>query len=527
MNKPAKNLQFEVQKYSIENLIARFLDYYREISPIVVRRKLQNSYFESYFKELRAETFLIEHKYVDHDFMDDYAAYYVKCFKDYDKTCKRLHFFGVKFDDIDLNKLITSDKSAKITPKMLQDNYLGFIILKPLPRTFIGRTCLKTYGSDNNRRFFPITRKYEVHIFGIVLTVDSLPYQEQDSVAGACATSALWTAFQATGLLFQHQIPTPSEITRASQKDIPIDSRIFPSNRGLTYNAMARAIQYVGLEPEIRKVDNECLLKIIVYSYLTGKIPVVMGADLYDTTQNKKPLAKHGITITGFSLGGKSSNSKKYEIVLKSSRIDRIYAHDDQVGPFSRLVFGGAGIDEKNFSLITTWRNGNGEPKGVVLVPDKVLIPLYNKIRIQVDSVIEEIQAFDQYIRAVKKLEEGIIEEKDKIFTEDIEWDIYLTHNSKFKEEIRDAMEITADEKYAMLIESMPKFIWRAKAYIRDKLLFEFLFDSTGLEQSNFCLRVVEYDKYSCEYIRLLAKTKSVKGEWEMKRTWRTLQQFI
>jgi len=76
--------------------------------------------------------------------------------------------------------------------KQLDSNYLGFMVLKPLPQTIVGRTCFKTYPDDGNRRHFPTLHKYSSNLFGLPLTVNSLAYQEQDKVVAACATSALW-----------------------------------------------------------------------------------------------------------------------------------------------------------------------------------------------------------------------------------------------------------------------------------------------------------------------------------------------
>ncbi len=73
---------------------------------------------------------------------------------------------------------------GSLRQKDLQDGYLGFIVVKPLPRTIIGRTCLKTYDSKGGTRHFPIVRRYPVHLFGIPLRVETLAFQEQDQAVG-------------------------------------------------------------------------------------------------------------------------------------------------------------------------------------------------------------------------------------------------------------------------------------------------------------------------------------------------------
>ena len=160
----------------------------------VVDAKIHSVYFENYFSTLGAATILIEKEYVDRDFLEDFAAYYVRCFYPYERKCSRLHFFSHAFASDDFDALLCGTNGG-LTEQELQNAYLGFIVVKPLSQTIIGRTCLKTYPEDNGRRWFPITRRYEAHLYGMTLTVETLAFQEQDHVAAACATSSLWSAF--------------------------------------------------------------------------------------------------------------------------------------------------------------------------------------------------------------------------------------------------------------------------------------------------------------------------------------------
>jgi hypothetical protein len=72
---------------------------------------------------------------------------------------------------------------------------------------------LKTYPQEAGRSF-PATRRFTANLFGISLDIpQTLPFQEQDSIVAACATSALWSVLQATAKEFQHALLTPIEIT--------------------------------------------------------------------------------------------------------------------------------------------------------------------------------------------------------------------------------------------------------------------------------------------------------------------------
>jgi hypothetical protein len=222
------------------------------------------AYLEEYFQQVGAATIVVENSYIDRDFLEDYAAYYVRCFSEYQHKCTRLHFFSMEFDESYFSDFLSGnvDETRLID---LRNSYIGFMVIKPLPETIFGRTCLKTYGPDGGRRWFPIVRPYRANLFGIELDVLSLAFQEQDSVVAACATSALWSMFHGTGITFQHAIPTPVEITKVSTASEAPISRVFP-NEGLTASQMAHAIRSVGLEPYYVGACDEYELKGTVYA---------------------------------------------------------------------------------------------------------------------------------------------------------------------------------------------------------------------------------------------------------------------
>ena len=234
----------ELQEFTFENLKSYLFD--KVISKQQLEGKGHVLYLNDYLVQIGAKTIIAEREYVDRDFLEDYSAYYVRCFTPIERLCIRLHFFSMPITKSDFEDVLQKNNLEKM--KSFQENYLGFIVTKPLPQTIIGRTCLATYGSDGDRRHFPINRKYEVCLAGIPLEVSSLAYQEQDRVVAACATSALWSVLHSTGKLFQHAIPSPVEITKAATHQLPVQSRYFPNN-GLTGYQIAQAVRSVGLEP--------------------------------------------------------------------------------------------------------------------------------------------------------------------------------------------------------------------------------------------------------------------------------------
>ncbi len=382
-----KNPPFSVVPYSLDSFVGIITQKTRA-HPEDLRHKAHISYFQSYFRypDIDANTIVIEHDYVDHDYLDDYVEYYAKCYKLYQRRCTRLHFFSKAFTEHDFEFSIKTRNSQFI--HSLQESYLGFIVLKPLPRTVIGRTCLKTYNDDNGRRHYLSITSNEANLFGIQLTVKSLPFQEQDSTVAACATSALWSGFKATGKLFQHYIPSPSQITTAATKETPGESRYFPNAEGLTAAQMASAIRSVGLEPLRLGANDLYIFKRTLYAYVMSGIPLMLIIKLVDISDpsNVISLGLHAVAVTGFSIDGDLAHAQPVgDTPLKAYHVDKIYAHDDQVGPFSRLIVDPSPlvIDGDNyFSLTTTWPSQDGSFDKVKAIPQIFLVPLYNKIRI-------------------------------------------------------------------------------------------------------------------------------------------------
>jgi len=486
---------FEVIPYSIGDL-ERLLVEKSRAGAHVITGKGHRAYFDEYFQHIGAVTIVVENEYTDRDFLEDFAAYYVRCFADYRRTCARLHFFSLPFTHEDFASFLDGSGTS-LTEESLRSGYLGFIVVKPLPETVIGRTCLRTYPTAIDARHFPLIRRYEANLFGVQLSVETLAYQEQDRVAAACATSALWSAFQGTGRLFQHPIPSPVEITKAATAHSPIRTRTFPNSHGLTIEEMARAIQYVGLEPLFVNVTNNAfLLKSTVYAYLKGSIPLILGHRLMDPTP-PRDIGLHAVAVTGFNIGSSTPQPVGAGFQLRAARIDKFYVHDDQVGPFARMSFAGAisGIPDAGISLMTSWGHSSGNHFRAV--PLSLLVPLYHKIRIPFSPVALTVIAFDDFMEKARVATSALPER--------VEWEIYLTTVSDLKASIARDPNVGGSYRADILTTILPRYVWRATALCADIPVLDLLFDATDIEQGTFFLRAIEYDAGLASVLRVVA----------------------
>lgn len=486
---------FDVKKYSLDALKSLFQEFGKTEMQEIDNKTIVSMYFKEYFDNIGAKTILIEKEFMDIDYLRDFSEFYVHSHNPFTRECVRLHFFKNPFSKSDFLKWLVNPSKFKNKIAQFKTNYLGFVVVKPIPNKFIGKTILDTY-KDKNTRYYPAKHRYEVNVFGIKLYISSIAFQEQDSMVAACATSALWSAFQQTGHLYHHTIPSPFEITKIATEGLPLERRTFP-NDGLNTEQIAQAIRNVNLEPNTARYKDYDSIKSFVYASLMAGIPIIFGIQLYDCSNKDFPLflGSHAVTITGFSLSDetppeKYSGTKNF--YLKSSRINKIYVHDDQVGPFTRMCFddefGEYLYDKKqNFqTLSTSYTNMKKEITLMRALPMMLMIPTYPKIRITFRSILTIIITLNDLISP----------ELAKLFFPSVEWDIHLSDINDFKFNLGKETKCLPNETLKnLLIAPMPKYIWRAIAYMDNEKTMELLFDATDLEQGGIFIQGVDYQK--------------------------------
>lgn len=468
---------FKILSYSEENLADALSTRYFSRDNII-NNKFHYKFLLEYLGKktddaLKAETVLIEFNYLSRDYLYDFSNYYSLCFSDeYLKKTKRIHFFKTIFTEQDfLNEYISNSDNF-----VNNQSYLGYVVVKPLPNVLIGKTLLKTYSDNrtekNDETNNGHTRKYttrsnKVHIFGRELLINSVAFQEQDKTISACATCALWSAFQKTTDLFQTYQPTPFEITNTAKNLFLNTGRNFP-NSGLDEFQIGNVINNLGLVYELRHSDeylndnSQC--KAFIYSYLKMGIPILLGIEIED-------VGYHLITILGFK-EKKNKVKLKNGLALKSDQIEMFYAHDDQVGPYSRLEFKQNAF--KEYIETSWWKDIKGKSKHRATI-ESIFIPLYDKIRITFDNVHKSIKFINLYLNHI-------------LTTGNVTWDIYLFKSDSYKESILLNKHIEDSKKHKLLFKSLPKYIWIAEATVNGIKILEFLYDSTDMAHGLYCI---------------------------------------
>ncbi|SOE98046.1 hypothetical protein SAMN05446635_6003 [Burkholderia sp. OK233] len=470
--------------------------------------KEQIDYIYRYLRDLGALSVLLEFQYVDKDYLDDFSRYYVRRFSSNGHKCARLHFFSREIDHGKLDDLLAGKGSPSFRCE-LQAAYLGFMVIKPLPKTFIGRTCLKRYpDTDLTRDRRMLERRYTVDLFGVDLTVDSIAFQEQDKVVSACATTAIWSALQCIPWKNVRDIPSCSEITTNAINFIDGSSNGFP-NKELSNKQILRALDVEELRHHNETLTNTGQLEFFdaVRCHIDSKVPLILGVEVFARGESDSWLkqAGHAVTIVGYK-----------------TKVDEkvVYLHDDRLGPFAKATFvylkdvalevgPGWGLKLQRKNDVGQWQDAHE-----VLVPDSLIALSHRKVRLPYNFARNTARFIvGEYNRWLARTleDEKSQPEGERTLTSsvakhppELHFRLQLAEISEIRKEVlaseiqtdfsslggssvlsNDDLEELREKKAAFLTASYARFQWVATFICWDVPAFKVFFDATDIPQGD------------------------------------------
>lgn len=486
--------------------------------------KKQINYLYRYLKDLGAKTVLLEREYVDKDYLEDFSRYYVKCFSNDGHKCARLHFFSEELTHNSLESLISNHEGAAARLD-LNSKYLGFIVIKPLPQTFIGKTCLKLYSNEKEKekekenstpKAF-LFRNYDVDLFGIKLNINSIAFQEQDKVVSACATTSIWSALHAMKSQNLRDIPACSEITTNAINHIDGSSNNFP-NKELSNKQILRALDIERLRhyaTPLLSISTQKDFFDTVRCHIDSGIPLILGVDVYniETLGGLRKLAGHAVTVLGY----------KYD-----DSDQTIYLHDDRLGPYARASFRqvrdfglpmpneGYSLNSAQWGLVLQEKNDEGDWQDPqeFLQPCSLIIPTHRKVRLPALLAKNTCEIIiSEYDRWLQELE------KDAAIIYTLKYELKLEEISTIRQRVISSppSSLVADqeelrrEKIGFLTGSYARYQWVATFYLNNVAAFSLLIDATDIPQGNVISYILTDDYEAAKAIlpmfRNFAKT--------------------
>ncbi|ATP56508.1 hypothetical protein CPT03_08490 [Pedobacter ginsengisoli] len=389
------------------------------------------------FDELKDDLcVLIEYPYVDKVFRDSYYSYFSSKHQDYSRYCLRVALFAQPIREKDFR---SPDKF-----NYLQENFLGYIVIRPTFPKILGRSLLSKKAIEDDG-FLCCTFKENVAINGVKLDVSGFSHCSQDGETITCAETTIWSVMEYFGHKYADYKPTyPSKIVNVLHETST--ERMIPSP-GLSDSQISYALRRFGFGTYMYSLDlntNPAEMERIISIYTDSGIPTIAILN--------NEFTSHAIVVIGHETDKALdfAKQKKTKIDYLDEEIDYIdYANikkrfviqDDNLAPY-RL------IDLRN----PTSENYE-DPKFEGCTIQTVVVPLYKKI------YLEAIRA--------KKLLLAVLVDRDfgYKFDKNFVFKAFLTSSRSFKNHIVHLTTLDPTVKDGLLKTPMPKFIWCAEIY--------------------------------------------------------------
>jgi len=423
----------------------------------------QADYLANYLEDIGARSLLIENRYMDRHFIEEVGTFYSRCLSQKRNYTTRIHAFSRDLDLVQFRGILQDAKAGgrEEAERELERDYLGFVVVRPLPSVPIGRTVLRTYASED-RKFYALA-DYTVHLTGLELKIRGLAFQQQDRGVAACATTAIWSALQRVCRHEGCRVPTPSQITEEAVRHYLSDSRPLPAS-GLSIVQILDALRAFDFPGDLVYDGSYSAEELAIYVniYLRSGIPVILALDL--------PEGGHAVTAVGFAKGKKKSfpplNSFGAEML--NGGFSKIYVHDDRFGPYCRAEL--SVVDPQRDPQHLTQQPSrylaieiDGRPRGKVR---GAISPLYPKLRTTAremyEAAIEIEPSLSQYIYG------------------DLSVDVFFARSGEYQAELLDHADLDEDVLADFQIQvALSRYIGVTRWYVDGEPLADGLWDTT------------------------------------------------
>ncbi|MCM1498057.1 MAG: hypothetical protein NC124_06275 [Clostridium sp.] len=393
----------QIKAHSIEKLSD-----YDSLDEIVPEHLINKEVLECLKKYVgtRCDTIKVEYPYYDSDYLSTYYGHYSQKFRNYKKSCARLHF----------------EKEGC---------YYGYITLRPIIKnTKLGKTYLSPKMLVESDAYLMLS-EFNAHIYGQTFAIQCFPWKRQQTDISVCAHTAIWTIIRYFGNKYKNYADTTiGSIVDKVENDW---GRKTPS-LGLNPVQISDVFKQYGLSPLILGGEKrtDYLFVDEIMAYVESGVPMV----------GFLTVPEHAISIIGH---GKVN----YELLDNGQMIEQIIDKETGVIPHARLIQSLYVMDDRFFPYMEM-------PVGLPTEEDDLeyglnqlyyaVVPLYNRMQLTYSDV---------YSRLTTWIKEGELNwEREKVCR------IYITSVNSLKREAFRCENMSEDLKEILLTLSMPKFVW-------------------------------------------------------------------
>lgn len=444
----------------------------------------QVRYLVSYLSSpaINAQTIVIEENYVDRHYLEEFIGYYATQLRKPESHATRLHFFSESVDVANSILRINDQNAYRQIVAELQASYLGFVVMRPLPSAPIGRTILRHYSTpaNANRCYGPPSVSHRVHLAGIELLIEGIPFQQQEEAVGACATTALWSSLARVMRTDGNRSITPVSVTNAAHQNRTKNIAL-PLEKGLSIEHVSNAIREFGYVPYVSKPDDDDIIPFLLElkCYVRSGIPPYVHVCINDKEDNYRE--DHALSIVGFRENDELEPVPPFHYQplngadFFSAGLSRLYAHDDRLGPYARLKI----EYQTNFSgplycqfqpLAKGFDSFEREKIGII----RAIYPLYHKIRLTAKDLIKLAEHLVPFIKKTMR------HAKNET-TDDLRIDTYFSLNGQYLQDLF-SFDLPSTQLAAFLLDvRLSRYVGIIRASIGKSRWIDFICDTTDM----------------------------------------------
>ena len=453
----------------------------------------------AFINELRQELWCyVEFPYVDKVYRDSYYTYFASKLDTISRDCLRISFFSLEITDDDFR---LPEGHLK-----LQDNYLGFTVLRPLRKGNPGRSMLapKAFKTYN---FLCELVCLETSIGGVKMQCYAFPWTSQDTESMTCAESSLWSVMEYYGNKYPERTPVlPSEIHHAFERP----TRVIPSE-GLTIAEIATALSRFGFGTCLYNSETPEFESYLRY-YIESGIPVILGLE--------GTIGGHAVVSIGHEVMECSLVEKEIDTLSASNPSPEIFQIIDTACIKRHLVQ----IDD-NFPpyRLAEFAQPCGYYGDTMFSDMKIthfVVPLHKRI------YLEARKAKTMFTRIINSPVFGWCT-RSELKVKQIIQRIFITTGNSYKNY---ALKSDMHDDLKTIIQSMnmPRFIWVAELstkdiYLKSRSSGLILLDATGSEDMSSA-KLIMYPGYlkildpsgdfKVEFSDFTTYKNNLRGEW-------------
>jgi hypothetical protein len=263
---------------------------------------------------------IVEKSYIDRDHRSSASHFYSQQFRATPRLCNRYHFFRG-----------AASPSLQPGDEFPSDDYLGYVVQRPLAEAAIGRTVLRFDVAGVPNTYLSCEAAFHPHLNELELQVVGVPYCQQDAAIMSCAETSIWAAARIMKKRYAHPLVLAAQVATLDTVGFLSMGRILPSG-GLTTDQMAHIVTSLGFgtlyydRSAAKLTDHpwEWDPLSICAPYLASGIPVILVGK------------EHAVTACGAVTYNDRASVKTPGSVLHRTRdwIQALIVQDDAQGPY-------------------------------------------------------------------------------------------------------------------------------------------------------------------------------------------------